>query len=101
MRILKDCIAVLMEGSPLEVDVENLKMDLMNIKGVTECHDIHVWCLSVGKISMSCHLVSTNPQESLKEASDICRKKYKIKHATIQVESTSNVLKHDCDHDLH
>jgi zinc transporter 2 len=90
-----------MEGSPIEVDLEILKSDLMKIRGVTECHDIHVWCLSVGKISMSCHLVSNNPQESLKEASDICRNKYKIKHSTIQVESTNNQINHDCDHDLH
>jgi len=90
-----------MEGSPIEVDLEILKSDLMKIKGVTECHDIHVWCLSVGKISMSCHLVSTNPQESLKEASDICRNKYKIKHSTIQVESNNKQINHDCNHDLH
>jgi zinc transporter 2 len=90
-----------MEGSPLEVDIENLKTDLLNVKGVRECHDLHVWALSVGKIAMSCHLIADDPQESLKIASDICRKKYKIKHSTIQVESTGSKLKHDCDHDLH
>lgn len=101
MRILKDCIGVLMEGSPLDVDIENLKSDLLNIKGVKECHDIHVWCLSVGKISMSCHLVSINPQETLREASTLCRKKYKIKHSTIQVETYKSNEEHECHHDLH
>ena len=90
-----------MEGSPIEVDVEKLKVDLLNIKGVTECHDLHVWCLSVGKISMSCHLVADNPQEALKFATEMLKKKYKIKHSTIQVESSGNTLMHDCDHDLH
>jgi zinc transporter 2 len=91
-----------MEGSPLEVNVENLKNDLMKLKGVTDCHDIHVWCLSLGKISMSCHLVSICPQETLKFAADLCRKKYNITHSTIQVESTDNKMKNACDdHDLH
>lgn len=85
----------------MEVDVDQLKKDLIKINGVKECHDIHVWCLSAGKISMSCHLVAERPDEALQQASKICRNKYKIKHSTIQVESNSNSTKHECDHDLH
>lgn len=101
IRILKDCLSVLMEGSPLEFDIEELTKDLYNIRGVEEVHDLHVWSLSVGKISLSCHLISTNPQITLKKASKLCRDKYKINHATIQVEHVSDKLAHDCTHDLH
>ena len=101
MRILKDCISVLMEGTPAEIDAEMLKQDISKIKGVKECHDIHVWSLSTGKIAMSCHLVSENPEDSLKEATEITKNKYKIKHSTIQVESFNTGVKHDCEHDLH
>ena len=90
-----------MEGTPAEVDAELLKNDILKIKGVKDCHDIHVWSLSTGKIAMSCHLLSDNPEESLKLATDVTRNTYKIKHSTIQVESTSDEIKHDCEHDLH
>ena len=79
-------ITVLMEGSPLEFDVEGLEKNLRGIEGVTEVHDIHVWSLSIGKISMSCHLTTDEPQKSLVQARDLIKKKYGITHTTIQVE---------------
>ena len=79
-------ITILMEGSPLEFDVEGLENDLLSIKGVIEVHDIHVWSLSIGKISMSCHLTTSEPQNSLVEARELIKKKYNITHTTIQVE---------------
>lgn len=100
-RILKDCLGVLMEGSPLDFEIDTLRKDLKKITGVTEVHDLHVWSLSVGKLSLSCHMISDNPQLSLREASNLCRNKYKIKHSTIQVESSLEKFKHDCDHDMH
>ena len=90
-----------MEGSPLDFNYENLRNDLSKIKGVVELHDLHVWSLSVGKLSLSCHMISNDAQLSLKLASELCKKKYKIKHSTIQVESNMEKHEHDCDHNLH
>lgn len=101
IRILRDCIAVLMEGSPLEFDMVKLENDLKNIKGVVEIHDLHVWSLSIGKLSLSCHLTSTSPQISLKKAARLIKNKYGISHSTIQVELDSDKFKDECRHDLH
>ena len=79
-------IKILMEGSPLEFDVEQLKKDLMEIDGVIDVHDIHVWSLSLGKLSMSCHLITSDPQNSLIKSRELIKKKYNITHTTIQVE---------------
>jgi zinc transporter 2 len=100
IRILNDCIAVLMEGSPVEFNMDQLSKDLLQVKGVLEIHDLHVWSLSVGKLSLSCHLISNNPQISLSRATKLIRDKYKITHSTIQVEINDKEL-HDCTHDLH
>ena len=101
IRILRDCISVLMEGSPLKFDMENLGKDLAKIRGVVEVHDLHVWSLSIGKLSLSCHLTSTNPQISLKKARKLIKEQYKITHSTIQVELESEKGYEDCAHDLH
>jgi zinc transporter 2 len=100
IRILKDCVSVLMEGSPIKFDMQKLENDLHDLNGVLEVHDLHVWSLSVGKLSLSCHITSTDPQTTLKEARKLIKNKYKITHSTIQVEDDSEEMS-DCSHDLH
>jgi zinc transporter 2 len=99
IRILRDCINVLMEGSPLDFDLEALEQDLNALPGVIEVHDLHVWSLSLGKLSLSCHLSSDTPQITSRKARKLIKNKYKISHSTIQVEDKNN--KFDCKHDLH
>ena len=93
-------IIILMEGSPLEFDVEKMEKDLLSVQGVIEVHDIHVWSLSVGKLAMSCHLISTEPQKSLVLASELVKNKYNITHTTIQVELNEENKK-KCKGNLH
>ena len=99
IRILKDCISVLMEGSPFDFDINQLESDLKGIDGVIDIHDLHVWSLSLGKVSLSCHISSKFPDETLPIAKKIVEKKYHIKHSTIQVEGIDKGI--DCYNDLH
>ena len=101
VNILKDCIFVLMEGSPVDIDIEELESDLREIKGVKEIHDLHVWSLSIGKTSLSCHICCDNPQKTLKKAKKMIQKKYKIDHITIQVEENNNMNQLSCKNDIH
>ena len=101
INVLKDCIFVLMEGSPVDIDIEQLEKDLEEIKGVKEIHDLHVWSLSIGKMSLSCHTCCDNPQKTLKRAKKMIQKKYKIDHITIQVEENNNMNQINCKNDIH
>ena len=101
INVLKDCIFVLMEGSPVDIDIEQLEKDLEEIKGVKEIHDLHVWSLSIGKMSLSCHICCDNPQKTLKRAKKMIQKKYKIDHITIQVEENNNMNQINCKNDIH
>ena len=98
---MEGVITVLMEGSPLEFDVEELEENLKSLEGVIEVHDIHVWSLSIGKISMSCHLITNEPQKSLVLARDFIKKKYGITHTTIQVELNTDDKKKKCKTSFH
>lgn len=84
--IIKECTEVLMEGTPLQIETSNLEADFKKIKGVLKIHDLHVWSLSVGKLSLSVHLVAEDPVKALSDATRLCNKKYSIKHTTIQCE---------------
>lgn len=99
----KSCIMVLMEGTPDEIDVEKLENDIIDMPDVEELHDLHIWSISAGKHAMSCHIVSQHPLKTLHHVTDMCRRKYKLFHTTIQVENTSQSNPHqfNCENDLH
>ncbi len=56
--IFRDCMSVLMEATPKQIDVVQCFQDLLEIDEVDEIHDFHVWALSAGKLSMSAHMRS-------------------------------------------
>lgn len=100
--VFKDCIIVLMEGTPGDFDVEKLENDIIDMPGVEELHDLHLWSISAGKYSLSCHIVSQQPLKTLNAVTDLCRRKYKLYHTTIQVEGPQE-SRHffHCENDLH
>ncbi|OFZ84676.1 MAG: hypothetical protein A3K03_11435 [Bdellovibrionales bacterium RIFOXYD1_FULL_44_7] len=86
-ELIKESIGILMESTPSDVDVSKVKEDLSKIEGVREVHDLHVWAVSSGRLAMSAHLISIDPeQEVLTRAYQMLQKKYGIVHTTIQVE---------------
>ena len=80
-----DCIDILMEAAPKDIDVKDLRNEIEKVNGVINVHDIHFWSLSFGKPCITMHILSNMPQKSLEGATKIC-KKFGIKHCTIQVE---------------
>lgn len=80
-----DCINVLMEASPPGIEINQLANEIVQAEGVVNVHDFHVWCISIGKPSISLHILSTNPQKTLEEVTRACNK-HGIYHTTIQVE---------------
>ena len=88
-----------MEATPKGLDVTECFKDLINIDCVEEIHDFHVWSISVGKMAMSGHIRSANPERALSEMTIILRDKYDIYHSTIQVEKSTPGEKMCCEND--
>jgi len=83
VRIVKECIVVLMEGTPLNIQPREFKEQMTAINGVTELHDIHIWSLSAGKPAMSAHVFAKGDKnEVLRKITNLCRKNG-IYHSTI------------------
>ena len=80
-----DCIDILMEAAPSDIDIKTLCKEIETVPGVINIHDIHFWSLSFGRPCITMHIFTDMPQKSLEGANKIC-KKYGIKHCTIQVE---------------
>ncbi|CAM8967129.1 unnamed protein product [Rhodiola kirilowii] len=89
ITMLRNVFAILMEGTPDDINVTELEADLKGIKGVQEIHDLHVWALTAGKNIMSCH-VRPDPEiihrDLLTTIRKHCVDTYKIQHVTIQID---------------
>ena len=105
--IIKNIIVVMMEGAPSSINVEQLREDIYQNCGedIVNVHDLHVWTISVGKISMPCHIQSLKPLKTLSQVTDLLRRKYKLHHTTIQVEGIDDKEKNPhafrCENDIH
>lgn len=105
--IIKNIITVMMEGAPKQINIEELREDIRNECGndIVDLHDLHVWTISVGKVSMTGHIQSLKPLKTLAQVTDLLRRKYKLFHTTIQVEGVEDKEKNPhafkCENDIH
>ncbi len=96
--VLRHTIHILMEGTPPTVDKAKVEEVISKIPGVVGLHDLHIWTISSGLDSLSCHLVIQDHydhQQILQKAIAEIDKHFHIKHTTIQIE-TKNICQTDC-----
>ncbi|TKC18464.1 cation diffusion facilitator family transporter [Robertmurraya kyonggiensis] len=89
--VIKHSIHILMEGTPITVDQQEVKATLQKIDGVINVHDLHIWTITSGLDSLSCHLLIKDNQDSqaiLQTAINLIESKFKILHTTIQIEKS-------------
>lgn len=88
----------------LGIEYNDFLQRLKALPKVKEVHDLHIWSLSVGKPSMSAHVVcSDNPEKVLRNATKLSRE-FGIYHSTIQVEVADRIGKPGyikCEHNIH
>lgn len=88
--LLKEAVGVLLEGTPADVNVEELRTGITKIPGVKAVHDLHVWSLTSGYNAMSAHIVIEDGipyNDALQLINTTVINNYKIKHTTIQIET--------------
>ncbi|MEK4239680.1 cation diffusion facilitator family transporter [Paenibacillus sp. FSL H7-0714] len=94
--IIKHTVHVLMEGTPITVNPTEVKAVLENIEGVINVHDLHIWTITSGLDSLSCHLLikdQEDDQRILQQAIQLIAERFKIQHTTIQIETS--VISHE------
>ncbi|MBS1995605.1 MAG: cation transporter [Cyanobacteria bacterium SZAS LIN-2] len=87
--LLKECINILMEGTPGRIDLRALKAELKAVPGVVGVHDLHVWTITSGMDSLSAHVQiddSVAPTVVLESVHNMLREKFEIHHSTVQTE---------------
>lgn len=91
-RVTKESFHVLMEGTPKNVDMDEIIETIENVDGVHSIHDLHVWSITSGQNALSCHAV-VDPDLPIRDCQLILKKietdleEKGVGHVTVQLES--------------
>lgn len=87
--LLRETVAVLMEGAPGHIDVDEVRNEIRAVPGVQAVHDLHVWTITSGMVALSGHVVVGEEgfgQEILRRVRSVLHDRFGIDHSTIQLE---------------
>jgi len=88
-KLIKDCVHILMEGTPDHVSLEKLRSSILAVKGVIDVHDLHVWTITSGRDALSAHILvdeNANADAILSEITRVAQEDFNLHHSTLQVE---------------
>lgn len=94
--VTKAGLHVLMEGTPENVDMDDVVETIQNKKGIEGVHDLHVWSITSGLNALSCHAV-VNERMSIAESEQLLRQiehdleHQNIHHMTVQLETSDHL----------
>lgn len=104
LKILREAVQILLEGTPKDLDITAVTRAIAETDNVLSVDDMHVWAIRSGYNALSCHIVID--EAALKNSRVIVEntkrrllKDFNIHHATIEVELTDCVT-HE-DHEKH
>jgi cobalt-zinc-cadmium efflux system protein len=89
--ILHESVNILMESTPADLNVDAMLSDILHVEGVRGVHDLHIWSITRGLRTLSAHILTDDIPISAgtkiqAAVSEILHQKYKIAHATLQLE---------------
>ena len=88
-NLLKQAIAILMESTPAHLDVDQVRSAMIATPGAAAIHDLHIWTITSGMVSLSAHVVLVEGYDSaraLDELRGALHEEFGIDHITIQIE---------------
>lgn len=91
LSIVRETLNVLLEGTPEDLSLVEIRTEMQTVAGVCGVHDLHVWSLGSNLHALACHVTISDipPSESrriLEDLNHILREHFHIHHSTIQFE---------------
>ena len=97
ISLLREVAEVLLEGTPRDVDLEELRSHILSTEGVIDVHDLHVWTITSGMPVMSAHVVVDDTVSRMGEAHAVLDRlreclteHFDVEHSTFQIEPSGH-----------
>lgn len=90
--IVAETVGILMQTTPREIDLDEVKWHVEQVPRVADMHHIHVWRLNDSQIHLEAHLNLKNNIDMVEmtrvreEAEQLIASKFGIQHITLQME---------------
>ena len=99
--IIRETLNILLEGTPRNLQLGEIRLAMASVDGVLNVHDLHVWSLGSQSHALASHV--TIAEMPMSECSSILdgincalRDRFHISHTTIQFETTDCETTHGC-----
>lgn len=94
--VTKSSLHVLMEGTPKSVNMEEIVQTILQVDGVQDVHDVHIWSITSNYNALTAHIVVDGSMdvygtEALIHKIEHMLEHKDIKHVTLQVESEKHM----------
>lgn len=90
--LLRNSVRLMLDAVPHHIDQTAIEKFLASLPGVIAVHDLHIWGLSTKEAALTAHLVMPEKKltdEDHDQVNKVLKEKFRINHATIQVETGS------------
>lgn len=99
--IVRETLNILLEGTPRGMSLEAVEQAVRSIVGVSDVHDLHVWCIGSENCALSAHVkiadITTSESDTILRAiNDRLGRQFEIRHTTIQFEHEVCETAHRC-----
>ncbi len=104
--IVRETLNILLEGTPKDLSLAEIRSAMAGVAGVADVHDLHVWSLGSSSHALASHVTIRCDEEremSVAECAGILDKikdalwdKFHISHTTIQFETVGCQTTHGC-----
>ena len=101
--LLREAVDVLLEATPKNVDLDEVRRHIVETPGVLDAHDLHAWTLTSGMPVLSVHVVvedavldDGHSAQLLDRLAECLAGHFTVEHCTFQLEPRSHA-----DHEFH
>ena len=89
LSLLGEATNVLLEATPKDVDLDEVRAHIRGARGVRDVHDLHAWTITSGLNVLSAHVVIGPEVQTAQVLDELCRclsGDFDIEHSTFQLE---------------
>ena len=91
VRLVRESSDILLEAVPKHIQIEEVGRAMMNISGIRDVHDMHIWTITSGIYALSAHVLIDD--QTVARSAEITRlieqelaRRFDITHTTLQLE---------------
>lgn len=87
--LLKESLNLLLEGVPLDMDMQEIEKAMLAVPNVVGVHDLHIWGITSGKNSLTAHIVHLESAASavvIESIKAVLGERFSLNHTTLQCE---------------